>query len=148
MKLTHIVSGALAAAFAASFAVVAAAQEQQAGNQASTNAAETFQKLIEQCDNTDVLVQRATIRLRLGRTTPEAQATAQTLMDEGLALCGEGKIDEAKAKMTESLEIADAGVTEKFGQDASTEVASSDANEEAAAEEPAEAEQKPWWQFW
>ena len=39
------------------------AQEQQADNAASANANETFRKWIEQCDNVDVLILRARIRL-------------------------------------------------------------------------------------
>ena len=102
-------------------ATPALAQQQQAGNEASTNTEETFQALIDQCDNTDALLLRARIRLQLSRTTEEAAAQAQKMMDDGFAKCGSGDLDGAKATLTEALAIAEAGATENFGTDASTE---------------------------
>ena len=142
----------VAAAAAALMALPASAQEQQAGNAASTNAEDTFQQLIEKCDNTDVLVIRARIRLQLGRTTEAARQEAQGLLDQGLAECGEGKIDAATATLTNALSIAEAGATEKLGEDASVTTAADAAAqaEEAAAAETAAGQPaaKPWWQFW
>ena len=130
----------------------ALAQEQQAGNDASARADETFKKLIEQCDNTDVLVLRARIRLALGRTTDAARDEASKMLDQGMATCGEGKIDEAKAQLKKAEEIAQAGVTEKFGQDASAETKPTAAKAEDAKDSDAKsdvtAEKKPWWKFW
>ncbi|MEL6523704.1 MAG: hypothetical protein AAFQ66_22200 [Pseudomonadota bacterium] len=129
-------------------APVAIAQEQQAGNEASTNAEETFQQLVEQCDNTDMLMLRAKVRLQLSRTTEEAAAQAQGLMEEGFALCGDGDMDTATAKLEEALAVSSEGASEKFGTDASATV--EPASEETTAEaQPAEDEQSgPWWKFW
>ena len=139
---------ALAAAFALVAGAPAFAQQQQAGNAASTNADATFQKLVEQCDDTDVLYLRAKIRLQLGRATEAAATEAQDLMDKGLAKCGEGDIAAAKTTLQQAYDVADAGVTQKFGQDATAEVAAkatAEPRQAAAAEEP---DEKPWWKFW
>lgn len=120
--------------------VMATAQEQQAGNEASTNAEETFQTLIEQCDETDVLVLRARIRLLIGRASEEAAAQAQSELDEGLALCGQGDIAEAKAKLETTLANTDASVQEGFSQADGAEATSEDtaSSESDAADDAAE----------
>ena len=46
---------------------VATAQEQQAGNAASTDTEGTFQALVDACDDVDALMLRARIRLQLPR---------------------------------------------------------------------------------
>ncbi|MEL6374306.1 MAG: hypothetical protein AAFR04_10085 [Pseudomonadota bacterium] len=156
---TPVLSLVLAASLAAPMASLtpAIAQEQQAGNPASTNADETFKKLIAKCDNTDVLVLRARIRLQLGHTTPEAAKDAKAMLDKGLSTCGEGNIDEAKATLAKALKLAEAGVTKTYGQDASTKVttAASKPDQKAKPGDDAAkpdatpaAEQKPWWKFW
>ncbi len=132
---------------AASIAGPAHAQEQQAGNEASTNVEETFRQLIEKCDNTEALMLRARIRLQLGRTTDAARDEATKLMDEGLSKCGEGKMDEAMPTLQKSLDVAAAGVTEKFGTDATAETGNQD-NAAEAAKADAKQENKPWWKFW
>jgi len=129
-------------------ATPALAQEQQAGGQGTVDTEETFQKLIEQCDNIDVLVMRGRIRLLLPRTTPEAAAEAEAMLNQGLAACGEGKIEEAKATLQEANDLANAGVTEKFGQDASPDVATEAATEPEQATAEVEEQKKPWWQIW
>lgn len=139
---------ALAVMFALVAGAPALAQQQQAGNAASANADATFQKLVEQCDDTDVLFLRAKVRLQLGRTTEAAASEAQGLMDQGLAKCGEGDILAAKTTLQQALDIADAGVTQKFGQDATADVAAkaeAEPRQAAAAEAP---EDRPWWKFW
>lgn len=126
------------------------AQEQQAGNAASENAEETFQALIEKCDDVDALMLRARIRLQLPRTTEEAATTAQEMLDEGFAICGGGDLEGAKATLEEALAIAEAGASENFGVTETAEAAEAEhAAEEAAASEPeVEDEKKPWWRFW
>ena len=114
-------------------ALPAFAQEQQAGNTESTNTEETFQKLIDQCDDTDALMLRARIRLQLPRTTEEAAANAQRMLDEAFATCGSGDLEAAKVKLNEALAVAEAGATEKFGTDASV---AETAKEAAAPAEP------------
>jgi len=142
MRLTMIVAGALL------FAGTASAQEQQAGNEASINAEETFQRLIEQCDSTDALMMRARIRLLLGRIPDDVEAEAQRLLDEGFAACGEGDMETAMAKLDQSLAVADAGVDETFGGGNEEEVAA--AEEPAADGAVADAAEgdRPWWKFW
>lgn len=95
------------------------AQEQQAGNEASTNTEETFQALIEQCDDIDALMLRARIRLQIPRTTDEAATTAQEMLESAFAKCGAGEPDEAKVMLEEALALAESGTTENFGTDAS-----------------------------
>ena len=127
------------------------AQEQQAGNSASANADETFQALIEACDVTDILVLRGRLRVQIPRITEDAAAEAQDLLDQGMAKCGEGDIDGAKAIMVQALEVADKGATENFGTDGSTtptETASVESEETAIEDQDGTTEDKPWWQFW
>lgn len=132
---------AVAALLAGSLAVdgLALAQEQQAGNEASRNVEETFQALIESCDDVEALMLRARIRLQLSRTTDEARDEAQGLLDQGLALCGEDKLDQAKATLQQSLDIASAGVELNFGQDGGTEIApaESEATDQSAGADEA-----------
>lgn len=137
-----------AIALATVLALPLQAQEQQAGNAASTDTEGTFQALIEACDDTDALMLRARIRLQLPRTTEEAAATAQTMLDEAFATCGGGDLDGAKAQLAEALAIAEAGATETFGTDG-TVAATAAAAEPVEAEAEGEAEDKgPWWKFW
>lgn len=131
-------------------ASAALAQEQQAGNEASTNAEATFQQLVEQCDNTEALTKRARVRLLIGRTTDEAAGEAETLLQEGLAACGEGNMDEALTKLDSAIEVADAGTEEVFSTDDGSDAADADPTE-ASADATAtgeSAEEAPWWQFW
>ncbi|MEO1607760.1 MAG: hypothetical protein AAFR90_00170 [Pseudomonadota bacterium] len=136
---------------------VALAQSQQAGNEASTNADATFQQLIDKCDNTDVLVLRARIRLAVGRLSDEAivkDLTDQT--NKGLSICGEDRIDEAKAELQKTLAAAEAMVTERFGQDETTEVKAAGVKPDDQPKGSAHGKQaddaakdaKPWYQFW
>ena len=131
-------------AFALSFGLSAEAQEQQAGNEASTDTEGTFQALVDACDDTDALMLRARIRLQLPRTTDEAAATAQQMLEEAFATCGSGDLEGAKTQLAEALEIAEAGATENFG----TDVTAAPAAEAEPAAEEAAAEDKPWWRFW
>ena len=137
----------------------ALAQNQQAGNEASTNADETFKKLIEQCNDTDTLVLRARVRLAMGRL--EDQAAIKTLngeVNKGLSLCGEGKLDDAKAALKKTLTNAEAKVTEKFGQDETPTVKAQadDTKEKPKGSGDGKSddkvakgdESKPWWKFW
>lgn len=130
-------------------ALPAFAQDQQAGTAASADTDALFQALIDKCDDTDALMLRSRIRLQLPRTTEEAAATAQKMLDEAFATCGEGDLDGAKAKLNEALKIAEAGATENFGTDASGNAADAAPAkaDTTAADTPAEAK-KPWWKFW
>lgn len=139
----------LSLAFALMLALPAQAQEQQAGNAASTDTEATFQALIDKCDDVEALMLRSRIRLQLPRTTDAAAASAQAMMDEGFAICGQGDLAGAKAKLAEALKVAEAGASEVFSTDATEPAAKPDAPKASAeaAEEPAEPV-KPWWQIW
>ena len=117
------------------------AQQQQAGNAASTDTEGTFQALMEKCDDIDVIMLRNRLRVQIPRITEEAAAQAQEMMDTGMATCGEGDLDGAKETLESALEIAAQGASDNFGTDASADTtpAVEDGNAEAA---------KPWWQFW
>ena len=123
------------------------AQEQQAGNDASTNADATFQKLVDQCDDMDMLMLRARLRLEISRATEAAAKTASDMLTEGFAQCAEGQIDAGKETLSKAYEIARAGVTEAYGQDATLKTSSmveqggSDTDTESLGS-------KPWWKFW
>ena len=93
--------------------------EQQAGNSASANAEDTFQQLISQCDNIDVLLLRAKIRLEIGRQPPELAESTTNAMNEGLAVCGEGQVDQAVEMLTVALADAKDATTQQYGTDAS-----------------------------
>lgn len=147
---------ALIALLAGTTALPVLAQQQQAGNAASMDTEGTFQALVEACDDIDAMMLRARIRLQLPRTTEEAAAKAQEMLDQGFATCGSGDLEGAKATLTEALAIAEAGATEVFGTDAATEeeeeTAAAESTETvaeptAAATEEAE-EKKPWWKIW
>ncbi|MEO0938775.1 MAG: hypothetical protein AAFY38_11530 [Pseudomonadota bacterium] len=133
-------------ALALALPAAAHAQTQQAGTATDTDAA--FQALIDACDDTDALMLRARIRLQLPRTTDAAAATAQGMMEEAFAACGEGDPEAAKAQLAEALKIAEDGATEVF---AATEAAEAEAEAAAAAADAAAEEEettRPWWKFW
>lgn len=110
-----------------------------AGSPEARAADETFQALIAKCDQTDVLVLRAQIRNKMSLASEEAAKSANDLMTQGLAKCGEGKVDEAKADLTRALELASAGVTQRLETQAESNVEQTSADDEQT---------KPWWQFW
>lgn len=135
---------------ALTLATPAAAQDQQAGTSVDTDAA--FQALVDACDDVDALMLRARIRLQLPRTTEEAAAKAQEMLEQGFQTCADGDPDAGKAVLTEALALAEAGTNETFGTDASViedTAAAEPAEAEVQAENaPEEAEEKPWWRFW
>lgn len=134
---------------AAALAVPAFAQEQQAGNEASTNTEATFQALIDKCDDTDALMLRARIRLQLPHTTEDAAATAQKMLDDGFATCGSGDLEGAKTILAEALDIAEAGATVTYGA-TEDETTSADEDVPENVEQASEEKNgdKPWWKLW
>lgn len=139
----------IAFAFALLISIAASAQQQQAGNAASTDTEGTFQALVDACDDVDALMLRARIRLQLPRTTEQAAAKAQDMLEQGFATCGKGDLDGAKATLSEALAVAEAGVSEKFeaSQPApSTQTVSAKTVEDQT--ELADGEKSPWWKFW
>jgi len=128
-------------------ALPASAQEQQAGNEASTNADATFQKLVEKCDDMDMLMLRARLRLEISRATDDAAKRANTMLIDGFEKCAAGQIEAGKTTLQQAYEIARDGVTEAYGQDATTKVAVTpqDSNAPKANRDSAS---KPWWKIW
>ena len=126
-------------------AMPATAQQQQAGTATDTEAA--FQALVDACDDVDALMLRARIRLQLPRTTAVAAATAQEMLQQGFQTCADGDPEAGKARLTEALEIAEAGTSEVFaaGEDEAAAETQETAVEETAAEETPD---RPWWKFW
>lgn len=127
------------------------AQQQQAGNAASTDTEGTFQALVDACDDVDALMLRARIRLQIPRTTEDAATEAQNLLQQGFETCASGDKEAAKIQLQKALEVAEAGAAEKFSV-AENETASSN-NESASnsVETTGEADNenaKPWWRFW
>tara|TARA_E500000178_G_C16791319_1_gene648149 strand:- start:351 stop:770 length:420 start_codon:yes stop_codon:yes gene_type:complete len=126
-------------------AMPATAQQQQAGTATDTEAA--FQALVDACDDVDALMLRARIRLQLPRTTEVAAAAAEEMLREGFQTCADGDPEAGKARLTEALEIAEAGTSEVFaaGEDEAAAETQETAVEETAAEETPD---RPWWKFW
>ena len=126
-------------------AMPATAQQQQAGTATDTEAA--FQALVDACDDVDALMLRARIRLQLPRTTEVAAAAAKEMLREGFQTCADGDPEAGKARLTEALEIAEAGTSEVFaaGEDEAAAETQETAVEETAAEETPD---RPWWKFW
>jgi hypothetical protein len=135
--------------------MMAVAQEQQAGAMTDTDAA--FQALIDACDDVEVLMLRSRIRLQLPHTTDEAAASAQEMLNEAFATCGEGDVEAAKAQLTEALALAEAGATEVYAttgeapggttgdEAAETELEAAAKTGDASADE---APARPWWKLW
>ena len=126
-------------------AIPATGQQQQAGIATDTDAA--FQALVDACDDVDALMLRARIRLQLPRTTEVAAAAAKEMLREGFQTCADGDPEAGKARLTEALEIAEAGTSEVFaaGEDEAAAETQETAVEETAAEETPD---RPWWKFW
>ncbi|MEL7279250.1 MAG: hypothetical protein AAFY35_03070 [Pseudomonadota bacterium] len=134
---------------AASFAMPALAQEQQAGNAASTDTEATFQALIDKCDDVDALMLRARIRLQLPHTTEDAAATAQSLLDDGFATCGGGDLEGAREMLGEALQIAEAGANVTYGTaDEAATAGAETASAEAEDTPTKDADDRPWWKLW
>ena len=95
--------------------------QQGAGNAVSQNAEQTFNALIEACDDVSILGLRARARLEMNRSTEEGQKKIIELMDQGMATCGSGDIAKATELLNEAIAVGKASVTENFGTDASAE---------------------------
>ena len=113
--------------------------EQQAGSSYSQNTEDTFKNEIGNCEDPGVLMLRATVKNDISRSSPENALEAETLMKEGMKLCNENRVFEAKLKLEDAKTIARAGLVD--GEDPSVAKAIVD-NDETPKEE------KPWWKFW
>ncbi|MFZ8899152.1 MAG: hypothetical protein ACO20X_11495 [Alphaproteobacteria bacterium] len=125
----------------------ASAQVQQAGNEASANADATFQKLLDKCDNMEMLMLRARLRLEISRATEDAATRASAMLTDGFEKCAAGQVEAGKTALQEAYEIARMGVTEAYGQDATTKVVvTPKASDEVKTN--GDNASKPWWKVW
>jgi len=113
--------------------------EQQAGSSYSQNTEDTFKNEIGNCEDPGVLMLRATVKNDISRSSPENALEAETLMKEGMKLCNENRVFEAKLKLEDAKTTARAGLVD--GEDPSVAKVTVD-NDETPKEE------KPWWKFW
>ena len=113
--------------------------EQQAGSSYSQNTEDTFKNEIGNCEDPGVLMLRATVKNDISRSSPENALEAETLMKEGMKLCNENRVFEAKLKLEDAKTTARAGLVD--GEDPSVAKVIVD-NDKTPKEE------KPWWKFW
>ncbi|MBD1134066.1 hypothetical protein IDH19_02030 [Pelagibacterales bacterium SAG-MED48] len=113
--------------------------EQQAGSSYSENTEETFKNEIGNCEDSGVLMLRATVKNDISRSSPENASEAETLMKEGMKLCNENRVFEAKLKLEDAKIAARAGLID--GEDPSITKVVAENNETSK-------EEKPWWKFW
>ena len=137
------------ATFAISFLLIgpdAFGQQMEAGKLTDTET--EFQKLAAQCDEVEVLMLRARIRLEVStlesRAETEAAANqAKESLANGMATCGSGDIEGAKAILNAAYEAAQAENSKKFGQ-----VGVGNDIETEQVENRTESDSKPWWKIW
>ena len=137
------------ATFVVSFFLIAPVtfgQQMGAGKLTDTEA--EFQKLAAQCDEVEVLMLRARIRLEVSalesRAETEAAANqAKESLANGMSTCGSGDIEGAKAILNAAYEAAQAENSKKFGQ-----VGVGNDIETEQVENRTEPDSKPWWKIW
>ena len=113
--------------------------EQQAGSGYSTNTEDTFKNEIGNCEDPGVLMLRATVKNDISRSAIENATKAEALMKEGMKLCNENRIFEAKLKLEDAKTTARAGLID--GEDPSVSKVVAENNNTSE-------EKKPWWKFW
>ena len=137
------------ATFTVSFFLIAPdAFGQQMGAGKLTDTEAEFQKLAAQCDEVEVLMLRARIRLEVSalesRAETEAAANqAKESLANGMSTCGSGDIEGAKAILNAAYEAAQAENSKKFGQ-----VGVGNDIETEQVENRTESDSKPWWKIW
>ena len=137
------------ATFAVSFFLIAPdAFGQQMGAGKLTDTEAEFQKLAAQCDEVEVLMLRARIRLEVSTLesraeTEEAASQAKDSLANGMSTCGSGDIEGAKAILNAAYEAAQAENSRKFGQ-----VGVGNDIETEQVENRTESDSKPWWKIW
>ena len=137
------------ATFAVSFFLIAPdAFGQQMGAGKLTDTEAEFQKLAAQCDEVEVLMLRARIRLEVStlesRAETEAAANqAKESLANGMSTCGSGDLEGAKAILNAAYEAAQAENSRKFGQ-----VGVGNDIETEQVENRTESDSKPWWKIW
>ena len=121
---------------------------QEAGTLINTE--EIFQKLIDKCDDVNLLMLRARIRLELPRIDKSDADTVEKMLLEGFEMCAQKKPEEAKVKLTEAYEIAKKAASEKFGQSGTggLETVKKDIEPLKDINSSNGTKDKPWWKFW
>ena len=114
------------------------------------NTEEIFQKLIDKCDDVNLLMLRARIRLELPRIDKSDAEKVEKMLLEGFEMCAQKKPEEAQVKLTEAYEIAKKAASEKFGQSGTggLETVKKDIETLKDTNSSNARKDKPWWKFW
>lgn len=121
---------------------------QEAGTLVNTE--EIFQKLIDKCDDVNLLMLRARIRLELPRIDKSDAEKVEKMMLEGFEICSKNNPEEAKVKLTEAYDIAKKAASERFGQTGTGGLETVKKEVETIKDkDPSNGtKDKPWWKFW
>lgn len=121
---------------------------QEAGTLVNTE--EIFQKLIDKCDDVNLLMLRARIRLELPRIDKSDAEKVEKMLLEGFEMCAQKKPEEAKVKLTEAYDIAKKAASERFGQTGTGGLETVKKEVETIKDKDISngTKDKPWWKFW
>ena len=121
---------------------------QEAGTLVNTE--EIFQKLIDKCDDVNLLMLRARIRLELPRIDKSDAEKVEKMMLEGFEICSKNNPEEAKVKLTEAYDIAKQAASDRFGQTGTGGLETVKKEVETIKyKDPSNGtKDKPWWKFW
>lgn len=139
------------ATFAISLLLIAPnAFGQQMGAGKLTDTEAEFQKLSAQCDEVDVLMLRARIRLEVSALesraeTESAASQAKNGLAKGMAACGAGDVDGAKVILQAAYEAAQTENSKKFGQ---VGVGNDVKTKTEQTQNQPKPVSKPWWKIW
>ena len=114
------------------------------------NTEEIFQKLIDKCDDVNLLMLRARIRLELPRIDKSDAEKVEKMMLEGFEICSKNNPEEAKVKLTEAYDIAKQAASERFGQTGTggLETVKKEVETTKDKDPSNSTKDKPWWKFW
>ena len=121
---------------------------QEAGTLVNTE--EIFQKLIDKCDDVNLLMLRARIRLELPRIDKSDAEKVEKMLLEGFEMCAQKKPEEAQVKLTEAYDIAKKAASERFGQTGTGGLETVKKEVETIKDKDISngTKGKPWWKFW
>jgi hypothetical protein len=121
---------------------------QEAGTLVNTE--EIFQKLIDKCDDVNLLMLRARIRLELPRIDKSDAEKVEKMLLEGFEMCAQKKPEEAQVKLTEAYDIAKKAASERFGQTGTGGLETVKKEVETIKDKDISngTKDKPWWKFW
>ena len=114
------------------------------------NTEEIFQKLIDKCDDVNLLMLRARIRLELPRIDKSDAEKVEKMLLEGFEMCAQKKPEEAQVKLTEAYDIAKKAASERFGQTGTGGLETVKKEVETIKDKDISngTKDKPWWKFW